>query len=125
MNPNESKSSSGTDPLQSSGAFAGPDSPRYTKIQELVYELKVSDAMMQNIITTTPDTSMSELREILRANRISGTPVMAGEKMVGVISIEDFIMWLGSGKEDCPIKEKMTTDIDTMYANEPLIHAIS
>ncbi len=86
--------------------------------------MKVSDAMMRNIITTTPEMSMSELREILRANRISGTPVMAGEKMVGVISIEDFIMWLDGGKEDCPIKEKMTTEVDTMFANEPLIHAI-
>ncbi len=124
MNPSESKSSSDPQPSENSGAFAGPDSPRYTKIQELVYELKVSDAMMQNIITTTPDTSMSELRVILRANRISGTPVMVREKMVGVISIEDFIMWLGSGKEDCPIKEKMTTDVDTMYASEPLIHAV-
>ena len=124
MKPNESKSSSGPNPSEKSGAFAGSDSTRYTKIQELVYELKVSDAMMQNIITTTPDMSMSELREILRANRISGTPVMVEEKMVGVISIEDFIMWLGSGKEDCPIKEKMTTDVDTMYANEPLVHAI-
>ncbi len=124
MKPNESKSSSDPQPSENSGAFAESDSPRYTKIQELVYELKVSDAMMQNIITTTPDTSMSELREILRANRISGTPVMVGEKMVGVISIEDFIMWLGSGKEDCPIKEKMTTDVDTMYASEPLIHAV-
>ncbi len=124
MKPNESTSGSDPQPSENSEASAGPDSPQYTKIQELVYELKVSDAMMQNIITTTPEMSMSELREILRANRISGTPVMVGEKMVGVISIEDFIMWLDSGKEDCPIKQKMTTEVDTMFANEPLIHAV-
>ena len=105
--------------------FIKPGSPKFTKIQELVYELKICDAMKQDIITTSPNTSMSELREILRSNRISGTPVMEGDRMVGVISIEDFIMWLASGEDDCPIGEKMTTDVATMFANEPLIHAVS
>lgn len=103
----------------------GPDSTEYTKVQELVYELKVRDAMLKNVITTAPDTSMSSLREVLRSNRISGTPVVEANKLVGVISIEDFINWLGNGAVDCPIKDKMTPDPDVMYDNEPLIHAVS
>ena len=47
-----------------------------TKVQELVYELKVEQAMTRDVITVTPQTSMSEFREILRVNRISGTPVL-------------------------------------------------
>jgi hydroxymethylglutaryl-CoA reductase len=46
----------------------------FTKVQELVYKLQVRDAMTKNMITTGPETLMSELREILRSNRISGTP---------------------------------------------------
>ena len=124
MNRNKPQSDSQRDHSNETG-FVKPGSPKFTKIQELVYELKVCDAMKQDIITTTPDTSMSELREILRSNRISGTPVMEGDKMVGVISIEDFIMWLASGEDDCPISDKMTTDVATMFATEPLIHAVS
>lgn len=124
MNRNKPQSDSQRDHSNQTG-FIKPGSPKFTKIQELVYELKVCDAMKQEIITTTPDTSMSELREILRANRISGTPVMEGDRMVGVISIEDFIMWLASGENDCPIGTKMTTKVDTMFENEPLIHAVS
>ena len=101
------------------------DSRRYTKIQELVYELKVRDAMKHNVITTSPDTLMSELREILKANRISGTPILDGDDLVGIISIEDFIKWLADGVVDCPIKDKMTADINVIYADEPLIHAVS
>lgn len=101
-----------------------PDSAKFTKVQELVYEMKVRDAMMQNVITTSPSTLMSELREILKSNRISGTPVVEGNKLVGVISIEDFIKWLRDGAVDCPIKDKMTTNINVIYANEPLIHAV-
>ncbi len=102
-----------------------PKSGRFTKVQELVYELKVSDAMMRDVITARPETLMSELREILRSHRISGTPIMEGDKLVGIISIEDFIKWLGEGGKDCPIKNKMTTDAETLYADEPLVHAVS
>ena len=101
------------------------DSRRYTKIQELVYELKVRDAMKHSVITTSPDTLMSELREILKSNRISGTPILEGDNLVGIISIEDFIKWLADGAVDCPIKDKMTADINVIYADEPLIHAVS
>jgi CBS domain-containing protein/anti-sigma regulatory factor (Ser/Thr protein kinase) len=124
MNQNKSKSGSEPDKSQNSAPFVKPDTPRFTKIQELVYELKVCDAMKTDIITTSPDMSMSDLREILRNNRISGTPVMEGDTLAGVISIEDFIMWLGSDEADCPISDKMTTDVETLYANEPLIHAV-
>jgi CBS domain-containing protein/anti-sigma regulatory factor (Ser/Thr protein kinase) len=101
------------------------DSARFTKIQELVYELKVRDAMKQNVITTSPSTLMSELREILKSNRISGTPILERDNLVGIISIEDFIKWLADGAVDCPIKDKMTADINAIYADEPLIHAVS
>ena len=97
----------------------------YTKVRELVYELKVRDAALRDVITITGETLMSELREILHANRISGTPVMEGEKLIGIISIEDFIKWLADGEGDCPVKTKMTTGLKTLYADEPLIHAVS
>ncbi|PIQ89430.1 MAG: histidine kinase [Candidatus Omnitrophica bacterium CG11_big_fil_rev_8_21_14_0_20_42_13] len=96
-----------------------------TKVQELVYELKVGDAMHKNMITASVDTSMRQLREILRSHRISGTPIMDGDKLVGIVSIEDFIKWLAEGGKDCSIREKMTKNVKTLYADEPLVHAVS
>ena len=101
------------------------DKAKITRVQELVYELKVRDAATNKAITATPETLMSELREILRFNRISGIPVLDGEQLVGIISIEDFIKWLADKSEDCPIRDKMTTDVKALYADEPLIHAVS
>jgi CBS domain-containing protein/anti-sigma regulatory factor (Ser/Thr protein kinase) len=98
---------------------------KITKIQELVYEMKVEDVMHKNVITVQPTTRMSELREILRVNRISGTPVVQQESLVGVISIEDFIKWLADREEDCPIERKMTTEVKTLYADEPLVKAVN
>lgn len=72
-----------------------PDS-KISKIQELVYEIRVGDVMKRDVFTVSPRTHMSVLRVILQENRISGTPVIDKGKLVGIISVEDFIMWLAS-----------------------------
>ncbi len=99
--------------------------PEFTKVQELVYKLKVRDAMTKNLITANPETLMDELREILRSNRISGTPVIKEDRLVGLISIEDFIKWLAEGGKKCAIKDRMSTDVKVLYEDEPLTHAVS
>jgi len=101
-----------------------PDS-KISKIQELVYEIRVSDVMKRDVFTVSPRTHMSVLRVILRENRISGTPVIDKGKLVGIISIEDFIKWLANREQDCPIGAKMTRRVQTLYADEPLTHVIN
>jgi anti-sigma regulatory factor (Ser/Thr protein kinase)/predicted transcriptional regulator len=68
---------------------------------------------------------MSELQDILQEKRISGTPVVDKGKLVGIISIDDFIRWLAEREDDCPISDKMTREVQTLYADEPLIHAVN
>jgi len=96
-----------------------------TKLQELAYELKVEQAMAEEIVTVSPSLTMTEFREVLRANRISGTPVVEGGQMVGIISIEDLIKTLAAGEMDATVGEKMCLDPITIYADEPLVHAVS
>ncbi len=98
---------------------------RIGKIQELVYEIRVGDVMKRNVITVSPQTQMSQLREILRDKRVSGTPVVESDKLVGIISIEDFIKWLADREPDCPISEKMSKNVQTLYADEPLTQAVN
>ncbi len=100
------------------------DSKRVTKLQEVVYELKIGDVMSRNPIAVHPKAPMSDLREILRSNRISGLPVVDKEKLVGIISIEDFIKFLADRQADCPIERKMTKDIETLYEDDLLASAI-
>jgi CBS domain-containing protein/anti-sigma regulatory factor (Ser/Thr protein kinase) len=96
-----------------------------TKLQELAYELRVGQAMTTDVITVSPQTTMAEFREILRTNRISGTPVLDGGRLVGIISIEDLINALAAGQLQATVAEKMTPDPVTLYSDEPLIHAVS
>lgn len=96
---------------------------KYTKIQELTYELKVKDVMTKEVVTVGPKEAIWELREILRKKRISGTPVVNKGKLIGLISIEDFIKCLAQGEMDAFIEEKMTKEVITLYVDEPLVDA--
>lgn len=95
-----------------------------TKIQELVYELKLRDVMKKDVVSVAPDMRMSDLRELFRARRISGAPVLDADRLVGIISIEDFIRWLSDGAES-RISEKMTKKVETFYDDEVLVHVLN
>jgi CBS domain-containing protein/anti-sigma regulatory factor (Ser/Thr protein kinase) len=95
-----------------------------TKIQELTYELKVEDVMTRNVETVSSKMPISSLRDVLKNKRISGSPVIDEEELVGLISIEDFIKCLEQGEMDALIEDKMIKNIKTLYADEPLVHAV-
>ncbi len=97
---------------------------RITKTQEMVYEMKVGEVMIKNVITVRPSARMSELRDIFRTNRISGLPVVSEGRLVGLVSLEDFIKWLAEKDDDCPIGERMTAKLETVYEDDPLVLAI-
>ncbi len=102
-----------------------PGKGEFLKTQEFVYEMKASEVMTTPVVTVTPQTSMGELREILRSHRISGTPVVANERLVGIISIEDFIYWLMSGPAEATVEERMTETAVTVHEDEPLVKVVS
>ncbi len=81
--------------------------------------------MNTKVGTVGPRMPVSSLREILRDNRISGTPVVENGKLVGMISIEDFIRWLADGATECRVEERMTRDIVTANEDEPLVMAVN
>ena len=95
-----------------------------TKLQELTYELTVEQAMSPQVVTVSPHDTMAQFREVLRVNRISGTPVVEDGKMIGVISIEDLIKSLAAGEPNITVGEKMYRRVETLYADEPLVGAV-
>ena len=95
------------------------------KTQELVYELRVEQAMKENVCTVGPEETMDDVRDILREKKISGAPVVAGDELVGIISIEDLIKCLVRGETKEKVKDKMTTDVATLYSDDLLVVAIN
>lgn len=97
---------------------------KITKTQEMVYELKVADVMTKDVISVYSQDHMAQLRKILRRNRFSGLPVLDGDELVGLISVEDFIHWLATHKESGLIRDHMTKEVATVYDDSPLVVVI-
>lgn len=96
-----------------------------TKIHELVREMQVSRVMTTSVHTLPPDATMQQLKELLRAHRISGLPVVKDQELVGIVSIEDLIHALEVQRLDAPIGEFMTSEnLITAYAQEPVMEAL-
>ena len=97
---------------------------KFTKVQELIYELPIRRVMKNDVITVSPDTSMTELKEVLRINRVSGVPVLEEGRLVGIISIEDLIKALEVGDIGAPVRKKMTTRPITVREDESVVEAV-
>ncbi len=95
-----------------------------TRAQELVHEMTVGQVMVRDIITISPTALMSDLRDLLRNERIAGVPVVDDDHLIGLVSLEDFIKWLAAGGYDCSVDKTMTRDVKILYDNDPLVHAV-
>jgi CBS domain-containing protein/anti-sigma regulatory factor (Ser/Thr protein kinase) len=96
-----------------------------SRLQELVYELKIEDVMKREVVTVTPQTSMRELKELLRLKRISGTPVVENDTLMGIISLEDLIKALEDGEMDALVGSKMTSGVETLCSDDSAVQAVN
>jgi CBS domain-containing protein/anti-sigma regulatory factor (Ser/Thr protein kinase) len=94
------------------------------KVKELVYELKIRDAAVTDIFTLSPETMMSEVRALLRSEKITAAPVIRDGDLLGIVSVEDYINWLTAGGPDCPVSDRMSRDLITIFDDESMVDAI-
>ena len=97
---------------------------KITIIQEFIYELKVNQGMTNDVIVVDSEMKMSELGKIIRSKRISGVPVTENGKVVGIISVDDYIHWLSDREKDCSVAERMTRKVKTVFEYSPIIEAL-
>ena len=97
---------------------------RFDKTFEILFELKVGDAMKRDVITIGPDDTMEDLNRALSAHRLSGLPVVEGDSLAGIISISDLIDWLMEGGRKSRVGERMVASPECLYTDQPLLHAI-
>lgn len=95
-----------------------------TRVEELSYELKVEQVMTSDLITVTPDTKMQDALEIFRKARISGAPVVNGQELAGIVSIEDMIHCLQHNDTGSSVSKYMSTKLLTVRGTDPIIEAL-
>jgi len=113
-------------PVIEQSRILGPsESGRLTRVQELVYELKIEQVMTTDVITIDADCTIQDLKETLRLNRISGVPVLANGALVGMISIENLIVALERGDLETAVRDAMTTELVSVRANDTVVSAVN
>lgn len=111
--------------MKNKGGNLSSTEPEITKIQELMYELRVEEIMTRPVITVNPDASMRQAKELMRFRRISGIPVVIGDELAGIVSVEDVIRWLELGATSASVSDWMTKEVYTVRSDEAAVHAIN
>jgi len=97
---------------------------KISRVEELVYVLRVSEVMTRDIKVLSPSMSMSIVLELLRQEHISGAPVILNADLIGVVSLEDLIRALLVNDLGAPVGKYMTTKIITARASDPVVEAL-
>jgi CBS domain-containing protein/anti-sigma regulatory factor (Ser/Thr protein kinase) len=100
------------------------DAREISRVEELSYDLKVNETMTREVKFVPPDMPLSDVLELLRVSRISGVPVKADEKLVGVLSIEDIVIAMGKNDLAAPVSKYMSKPLYIVSTYDPVVKAI-
>jgi CBS domain-containing protein/anti-sigma regulatory factor (Ser/Thr protein kinase) len=94
------------------------------RVEELSYDLKISETMTSEVASVSPDTPLGDVLEILHLKRISGTPVQKDGKLVGVVSLEDIVQAMQKNDLAAPVSKYMSAKVISVGVYEPVVKAI-
>ena len=88
---------------------------REVLLASMLEEIKVGDVMVQAPLSVGPDTDVEEAARLIHEHKIGGMPVVEGDRLMGVITMQDlisaFITMLGLLKS--------SSRLDLLLANKP------
>lgn len=85
------------------------------KLRGLFIDINTGDIMVTNVITLTKERTMWQAKELMRICKISGIPIVDdGNKVLGIVSIEDIIVALEGNHITDTVEKHMTKDVVTL-----------
>ena len=98
---------------------------KLTLVNELIYEIKIKEAMSKNIIFFDENATFREIQLKLKAKKISGVPILDEQKnIVGIVSIDDIITAFDKNYIDDKITNYLTREVITVPQNFSVVYAI-
>lgn len=98
---------------------------KLTIVNELIYEIKVKEAMSSKVTFFKEDATFREIQLKLKEKKISGVPILDDEKnIIGIVSIDDVITSFDEGYVDNKITDYMSREVITIPQNFSVVSAI-
>lgn len=94
-------------------------------VLELLYSLKVKDAMTGTVFTASPDSNLRVVQGLMRDHAITAVPIQEGGRLLGIVSIGDIIGALDADAMDRRAKDIMTSSVVTLDDEMPLSFAVT
>jgi len=79
--------------------------------------LRLRDIMTRKVLTVSPELPLREASDILARYRITGIPVVAGRKVVGVLTTGDLLNFVGSITPDASMETAVVGGSDPFRAD--------
>lgn len=67
---------------------------------------KVEDAMSRHVVTGTPDMTVRQAANLMRGRAEGALPVIAGQRLVGIVTVTDLLDVLGRGIDRPAVKQR-------------------
>jgi acetoin utilization protein AcuB len=71
---------------------------RHEERAELLYQLEVTSCMTAEPMAVAPNLSAREAADLLAVHRFGALPVVDNDKLVGIISVTDFLRHVAAGE---------------------------
>ncbi|HER24188.1 MAG TPA: CBS domain-containing protein [Candidatus Atribacteria bacterium] len=99
---------------------------KLTLVNELIYQIKVKEAMSKEVIFSGENATFREIQLQLKEKKISGVPILDEEKnIIGITSIDDVITAFDKGYVDNKITDYMSRNVITIPQNFSVVSAIN
>ena len=66
--------------------------------QKILDSLSIKDAMHDEVLTISPESTISDAADVMLTNKVGCLPVVDGEQLVGMISEADFVKQFAGSK---------------------------
>lgn len=92
-------------------------------VHELMYQIKVQEVMTRDVVCFPSETTFREIQLCMKQRKFSGTPIVDGDVLVGIVSIDDIITAFDRGWIDQSVGSYMTRSVMTVPQNASVITA--
>ncbi len=96
-----------------------------TQVQELIYTTRVEQVMARDVIVLEPSMSMADVKTLMQKKRISGAPVVDGQRIVGIVTMTDVLSAMENGKIHEPVTKLMTRTVKTVRKDASVVEVVN